>query len=87
MPVPIEKAMTDDERQILAEIKVNLEDLVKWKDSVNDLLYGSIKGEFGYFHKSNIIWRVIFLWPIMLGSIVFGGAMTFIIQHILNHPK
>lgn len=77
--------MTESERQDLAQIKIYVKELVTWKNTLNDLLYGSLKGEFGYFHKSNIIWRILILWPIMLGSVVFGAVMTFLIQHWFAH--
>lgn len=76
--------MSEDEREVLARIDVAVSELVKWKDTVNALLYGTEKGEFGYFHKSNILWRLIILWPVMLGSIVFGAVMTFTLQHVFN---
>lgn len=79
--------MTEDERTALASIEVKIDELIKWKDTVHDLLYGTLKGEFGYFHKANILWRIIFLWPVLLLSIGFGATMSFIIQHFLNHPK
>lgn len=84
--------MTEQETQVLVEIKTDLaeikskvEELWVWKNNVTELLYGNLKGEFGYFHKSNILWRVLILWPLMLSSIAIGAAMTLILQHSFWH--
>lgn len=69
-----------EERLLLKSIESKVSELVTWKNAVSDLLYGNAQGDFGYFHKSNIIWRLIILWPVMILSIVFGAGFSLVIQ-------
>lgn len=76
--------MTEEELKLIAGIDSKVTDLVNWKNTLSDLLYGSARGEFGYFHKSNILWRIIILWPVMIGSVCFGAAMTLFLQFVFH---
>ena len=82
--VPPTKTVSPEERANLKLIEEKLDELVEWKNAITELLYGSLRGEFGYFHKSNIIWRILILWPIMISSIGVGAGLTFLIQHWLS---
>lgn len=61
-----------------------LDALIRWKTTISDLLHGSEKGDFGYFQKSNILWKVIILWPVILGSTLFGAVLTAWLHHMFN---
>ena len=76
--------MTPDEKLVLKSVEDKVDEIIEWKNAITELLYGSMKGEFGYFHKSNIIWRILILWPVMVGSVALGAGLTFLIQHWLS---
>lgn len=76
--------MTPEERDILATIKIQVNELVVWKRNVDGLLFGTLKGEIGYFHKGNIVWRILILWPVTIGGVACGAAITLAVEHFLR---
>lgn len=67
------------------ELESRFEAFDRKLDRVIDLMHGDDKGNLGIVHKVEILWRVLFIWPIATASALAGVALTIIVQYIIKN--
>lgn len=73
--------MTNEEHDLLRDIREKLAELLEWKKKMEALMNGDPTGGLGYFQKSNIVWKMLVIWPLCTCSAIFGSVLTWAIIH------
>lgn len=58
----------------------NVERIDKKLDMILEILHGDDQGSLGMVQKVNVIWTLLFKWPLYLASLVAGSVLTILVQ-------
>lgn len=61
--------------------ELDTERIEKKLDEMLAILHGDGRGDMGLIQKINILWTIVFKWPLYVLSIVLGSLITLAIQH------
>ena len=51
-------------------------------DQILSILHGDGREEMGIIQKVNLLWLIVYKWPLYLISIIFGAGLTLVIQFL-----
>lgn len=51
-------------------------------DQILSILHGDGREEMGIIQKVNLLWLIVYKWPLYILSIAFGAALTIFIQFL-----